>query len=141
MGYLYWPLELTEETFEREVLNRTGVAVVQFGRSATTLYPAENVNRAIRELADECAGFFIFANVNADGENAQPELVRRYDIQIFPTVLFFQWGQPYFRRAFSHVGTDNTSFERREIATTAFSLLSSPFGSEGGNCWRFRWKI
>ncbi len=81
-------LTLTQENFEREVLDAKQPVLVDFW--ADWCAPCHQIAPAIEELAHEFDGSATIAKLNVDEE---PELARRYGIRSIPSLLFFRSGE------------------------------------------------
>jgi len=82
-------LTLTDQTFQKEVLESKGVVVVDFW--APWCGPCRMVSPTIDELAKEYAGKVKIGKLNVD-ENSQ--VVNQYNVMSLPSVVFFKDGQP-----------------------------------------------
>lgn len=83
-------LNITDQTFQKEVLESKGVVVVDFW--APWCGPCRMVSPTIDELAKEYAGKVKIGKVNVD-ENSQ--VVNQYSIMSLPSIVFFKDGQPF----------------------------------------------
>jgi thioredoxin 1 len=81
--------ELTDETFEREVLGSGTPVVVDFW--APWCGPCHAITPILEALEAEYTGQIDFAKLNID-EN--PETASRFDVFSIPTVILFDAGQP-----------------------------------------------
>jgi thioredoxin 1 len=81
--------QVNSQDFEREVLARPGVALVDF--SAPWCAPCRVIAPAVEGIARDYQGRVTVAEVNAD---ESPELAARYDVRAMPTLVFFRDGQP-----------------------------------------------
>jgi thioredoxin 1 len=81
-------IDVTDETFEREVLGAERPVVVDFW--APWCGPCKAVEKVFRELEAE-HGAVLFARVNVD-ENAAT--ASRYDVLSLPTAIVFEGGEP-----------------------------------------------
>lgn len=83
------PVEITEQTFESEVLNQPGPVMVDFW--APWCAPCRHLAPIVEELAGEYEGRVSFAKVNTD---ESPNIAARYGIFSIPTLIVFKNGQP-----------------------------------------------
>lgn len=83
------PVEITEQTFESEVLNQPGPVLVDFW--APWCAPCRHLSPIVEELAGEYEGRVSFAKVNTD---ESPNIAARYGIFSIPTLIVFKNGQP-----------------------------------------------
>jgi thioredoxin 1 len=83
------PKEVTDATFEAEVINSTLPVMVDLW--APWCGPCQMVSPVVEELAGEYEGRINFAKLNVD-EN--PMTASRYSIRSIPTLLVFKGGAP-----------------------------------------------
>lgn len=81
-------LEVTDKTFQSEVLDYDGVVMVDFW--APWCGPCRMVAPIVEELASEYEGKAKIAKLNVD-EN--PNTAGKYGVMSIPTLLFFQNGK------------------------------------------------
>ena len=81
-------IELTEATFETEVLKAIGAVVVDF--YAPWCGPCKMIAPLLEQLAGEFSGSLKFAKLNVDDA---PELAGRYGVRGVPTLMLFGAGQ------------------------------------------------
>ncbi len=81
-------LTLTQENFEREVLEAKQPVLVDFG--ADWCAPCRAIGPVVDELADAFQARAIVGKVDVD---EQEELARRYGIRSIPSLLFFKDGE------------------------------------------------
>jgi len=85
-------VELTESSFESEVLRGTTPVLVDF--YAPWCGPCKMLAPYLEQLAGEFAGRVKFAKVNVD---EAPDISARFEITGVPTLLLFREGQPVDR--------------------------------------------
>ncbi len=81
-------IEVTEETFDEEIVQSQLPAVVDFW--APWCVPCRLVAPIVEELSQTYAGRLKVAKLNVD-EN--PEVAMKYKVMSIPTLLFFRNGQ------------------------------------------------
>ena len=81
-------LEVTTATWDQEVLNSSGLVMVDFW--AVWCGPCRMIAPIVEELSKEYAGKVKVAKINTD-EN--PEIASKYKIMGIPTIMFFKAGQ------------------------------------------------
>lgn len=82
------PLNVNNETFERDVLGSTHLTIVDFW--APWCGPCKMIAPVLDELASRYDGEVRIAKVNVDEDS---ETSRRFSITGIPTLLFFKNGQ------------------------------------------------
>lgn len=85
-------LEITDESFQKEVLEEKKLTVVDFW--ATWCGPCRKLSPVIDELNEEYAGRVKFVKIKAD-ENI--ETAQNYSISGVPCLLIFKNGEPIER--------------------------------------------
>jgi thioredoxin 1 len=83
------PTEVTEATFESEVLGSEQPVIVDFW--AEWCGPCHAVSPVLDQIADERQGEITVAKVNID---EQPALAQRYGVMSIPTIILFKDGKP-----------------------------------------------
>jgi len=83
------PKEVTDATFEQEVLKAPRPVLVDFW--APWCGPCRMVAPIVEELAEEYDGKVNFVKLNTDDN---PVTASRYGIRSIPTLLVFRGGQP-----------------------------------------------
>ncbi len=81
-------LEVTTATWEKEVLNSSGLVMIDFW--AVWCGPCRIIAPTVEELAKEYAGKVKILKLNTD-EN--PDIASKYKIMGIPTLMFFRGGQ------------------------------------------------
>lgn len=81
-------VKFTSESFEKEVIGKPGVAVVDFW--AEWCGPCKMLSPVIDEVAQRYAGKVTVGKINVD-ESA--DLATKFGIMSIPTLLFFKDGQ------------------------------------------------
>ncbi len=82
------PVEVTDATFDRVVLNADRPALVDFW--ASWCGPCRSVAPVVEDLAEAYAGRALIAKLNVDANQAT---ARRYRVMSIPTLIFFRDGQ------------------------------------------------
>ncbi|MGZ4462353.1 MAG: thioredoxin family protein, partial [Gaiellaceae bacterium] len=84
-------MEVTSETFERDVIERSHERPVVVDFWAAWCGPCRSLGPAIESEVEKRSGSLELAKVNVDSEN---ELAARYGIRSIPTVAVFRAGEP-----------------------------------------------
>ncbi|HZS84183.1 MAG TPA: thioredoxin TrxA [Stellaceae bacterium] len=82
------PRQVTDSSFESEVLSASGPVLVDFW--AEWCGPCKAIAPALEELADEMSGRVTIAKINID-EN--PQTPTKYNVRGIPTLILFKNGQ------------------------------------------------
>ena len=83
------PIEITDATFEEEVLNADTPVLVDFW--ADWCAPCKIIAPIVEELAEEYDGKVKFGKVDVD---SNPKVATNYGIRGIPTLLIFKAGEP-----------------------------------------------
>ncbi len=79
---------VTEDTFEDEVVNATEPVLVDF--SAVWCGPCKMLDPVVKQLAGEWDGKVKVVKIDAD---ANPNILMQYSVLGIPTLLFFKGGE------------------------------------------------
>ena len=82
------PINVTEDTFENEVVNATEPVLVDF--SAVWCGPCKMLDPIVKQLAGEWDGKVKVVKIDAD---ANPNILMQYSVLGIPTLLFFKGGE------------------------------------------------
>ena len=80
--------ELTDSNFEQEVLQKKGIALVDFW--AEWCGPCRQITPIVEDLAKDYDGKALVAKVDVD---ANAELTQRYGVRNIPTILILKDGE------------------------------------------------
>ena len=81
-------INVTEETFETEVINATEPVLVDF--SAVWCGPCKMLDPIVKQLAGEWDGKVKVVKIDAD---QNPNILMQYNVLGIPTLLFFKEGE------------------------------------------------
>ncbi|WP_435278560.1 tetratricopeptide repeat protein [Rhodococcus yananensis] len=84
-------VDVTEVTFEAEVLQRSSQVPVIVDLWATWCEPCKQLSPVLEKLATEAAGRWVLAKVDVD---ANPRIAQAFGVQSVPTVVAVAAGQP-----------------------------------------------
>ncbi|MGZ8180082.1 tetratricopeptide repeat protein [Williamsia sp. SKLECPSW1] len=84
-------VEITEATFESEVIARSEQVLVVVDLWATWCGPCKQLSPVLERLADQADGRWILATVDVD---ANPRIAQAFGVQSIPTVVAIAAGQP-----------------------------------------------
>lgn len=82
------PINVTEDTFQEEVINSTDPVLVDF--SAVWCGPCKMLDPIVKQLAGEWDGKVKVVKIDAD---ANPNILMQYSVLGIPTLLFFKGGE------------------------------------------------
>ena len=100
----------TDTDFDRHVLARTGVTVIDFWSASCV--PCKQMARLLQQVASEVSPDVLIGQVDADNN---PALVARYKVRSLPTLLLFKDGALYEVRT----GIDRKQIIKKSIETLA----------------------
>jgi putative thioredoxin len=86
-----WVLDVTEQTFQAEVLERSLQVPVVVDLWATWCQPCKQLSPVLERLAEEGGGTWILAKIDVD---ANPRIAQAFGVQSIPTVIALAGGQP-----------------------------------------------
>jgi putative thioredoxin len=86
-----WVVEVTEETFQTDVVERSMQVPVVVDLWATWCGPCKQLSPVLERLAEEAAGAWVLATVDVD---ANPRIAQLFGVQSIPTVVAIAGGQP-----------------------------------------------
>ena len=84
-----YPIEVTDATFEEEVINADIPVLVDFW--ADWCAPCKMIAPIVEELAEEYDGQVKFGKLDVD---SNPKVATNYGIRGIPTLLIFKGGEP-----------------------------------------------
>ena len=84
-------VELEQEQFESEVVQKSHTTPVLVDFWAPWCGPCRNLSPVLEKLADEYAGAFLLAKINTD---QNPDLALAFQVRSIPQVVLFQEGKP-----------------------------------------------
>jgi putative thioredoxin len=86
-----WVLDVTEQTFQSEVLERSLQVPVIVDLWATWCGPCKQLSPVLERLAQEGGGTWVLAKIDVD---ANPRISQAFGVQSIPTVIAVAGGQP-----------------------------------------------
>jgi len=86
-----WVIDVTEQTFQAEVLERSLQVPVVVDLWATWCQPCKQLSPVLERLAEQGGGTWILAKVDID---ANPRIAQAFGVQSIPTVIALAGGQP-----------------------------------------------
>jgi len=86
-----WVVDVTEQTFQAEVLERSLQVPVVVDLWATWCQPCKQLSPVLERLAVEGGGTWILAKIDVD---ANPRIAQAFGVQSIPTVIALAGGQP-----------------------------------------------
>lgn len=86
-----WVLDVTEQTFQADVIDRSMQVPVVVDLWATWCGPCKQLSPVLERLAQEGAGTWVLAKVDVD---ANPRIAQAFGVQSIPTVVAIVGGQP-----------------------------------------------
>ena len=86
-----WIVDVTEQTFQAEVLERSLQVPVVVDLWASWCQPCKQLSPVLERLAQEGAGTWVLAKIDID---ANPRIAQAFGVQSIPTVIALAGGQP-----------------------------------------------
>jgi putative thioredoxin len=86
-----WVVEVTESTFQQEVVERSMQVPVVVDLWATWCGPCKQLSPTLERLAQQGGGTWVLAKVDVD---ANPRIAQLFQVQSVPTVVAIAGGQP-----------------------------------------------
>jgi putative thioredoxin len=86
-----WVIDVTEQTFQTDVLERSLQVPVVVDLWATWCQPCKQLAPVLERLAEQGRGTWILAKVDID---ANPRIAQAFGVQSIPTVIALAGGQP-----------------------------------------------
>ena len=86
-----WVIDVTEQTFQTDVLERSMEVPVVVDLWATWCQPCKQLSPVLERLAEQGRGTWILAKVDID---ANPRIAQAFGVQSIPTVIALAGGQP-----------------------------------------------
>jgi putative thioredoxin len=86
-----WIVDVTEQTFQAEVLERSLQVPVVVDLWASWCQPCKQLSPVLERLAQEGAGTWVLAKIDID---ANPRVAQAFGVQSIPTVIALAGGQP-----------------------------------------------
>ena len=102
-------VELTQDNFQEEVLERSEPVLVDF--TATWCGPCQMMAPIVEELAEEFAGQVVMGRLDVDQNGP---LASQYGVMAVPTLIVFKGGEPVFRQV-GLISKDQLARKLREI--------------------------
>ncbi|MEP7312943.1 MAG: thioredoxin [Pseudomonadota bacterium] len=106
--------EVTEASFEAEVVKSTDLVLVDFW--ATWCGPCKMIAPLLDEAASRYAGRLKIAKVNVD---EQGQLPARFNVRSIPTLMLFRNGQPVATKVGAVSGAQIDAFLKPHVAPQA----------------------
>ena len=86
-----WVVDVTEQSFQAEVLERSLQVPVVVDLWATWCQPCKQLSPVLERLAEQGGGTWILAKIDID---ANPRIAQAFGVQSVPTVIALAGGQP-----------------------------------------------
>jgi len=86
-----WVIDVTEQTFQAEVLERSLQVPVVVDLWATWCQPCKQLSPVLERLAEQGRGTWVLAKIDVD---ANPRISQAFGVQSIPTVIALAGGQP-----------------------------------------------
>ena len=86
-----WVIEVTDATFQSDVVDRSLTVPVIVDLWATWCGPCKQLSPVLERLAQDASGSWVLAKIDVD---ANPRITQLFDVQSIPTVVAVAGGQP-----------------------------------------------
>jgi len=86
-----WVLDVTEHSFQTDVIDRSMQVLVVVDLWATWCGPCKQLSPVLERLAQEAGGAWVLAKIDVD---ANPRIAQLFGVQSIPTVIAIVGGQP-----------------------------------------------
>jgi putative thioredoxin len=86
-----WVLDVTEQSFQTDVVDRSMQVPVLVDLWATWCGPCKQLSPVLERLAEAAGGTWVLAKVDVD---ANPRIIQLFGVQSIPTVVAIAGGQP-----------------------------------------------
>jgi putative thioredoxin len=90
-GHSRWVVDVTEQSFQTDVVDRSMQVPVVVDLWATWCGPCKQLSPVLERLAEAASGAWVLAKVDVD---ANPRIAQLFGVQSIPTVVAIAGGQP-----------------------------------------------
>jgi putative thioredoxin len=124
-------IDVTEDTFETEVVQRSAEVPVVIDFWAEWCGPCKQLSPVLERLAEEYAGRIILAKIDTE---ANPLITQQFGIQGIPAVMAVVAGQlvPLFQGAESEANVRKVLDQLILVAEQRFGIVGGMVGGDGG---------